>query len=148
MYGFRATSYRLDINLNWYITSCLKSLVTRVSDVYQKTVIYENKIFYRNQLKNGIRKIVFNVDETGVFLKCLSYKFTLVFKREKYLGGKYSKEWVVTLTVCSNTTEKQKLVIIEKIKKTKGFKKIKSFETNYERLLMPSDIFERVKQNS
>lgn len=92
MYGFRATLYRLDINLNLYIISCLKSLVTRVSDVYQKTVIYKNKIFYRNQLKNGIRTIVFNVDETGVFLKCLLYKFTLVFKREKYLGGKHSKE--------------------------------------------------------
>lgn len=87
---------------------------------------------------------IFNVDETGLFFKCLP-TCTLAFKGEKCFGGKHSKERVTCL-VGSNMTgsEKLKLLIIGKSKNPRCFNKIKSLPVDYvanQRSWMTADLF-------
>lgn len=74
---------------------------------------------------------IFNVDETGLFFKCLPDK-TLMLKGKECSGGKYSKERI-TIMIGSNMsgTEKLKLFVIGKAKKPRCFKGIKSLPVDY-----------------
>lgn len=84
-----------------------------------------------NLLEGYSPENVFNVDETGLFFKCLPQK-TLAFKNEKCHGGKKSKERV-TLMVGSNMAgdEKLKLLVIGKSAKPRCFKGIQSLPVDY-----------------
>lgn len=89
---------------------------------------------------------VFNMDETGLFFRCLPNK-TLTFKDDKCFGGKHSKERI-TVVVCANMSgkEKNKLLVIGKSKQPRCFKGVKSLETDYEynkKSWMTSEIFEK-----
>lgn len=89
---------------------------------------------------------IFNMDETGLFFKCLPNK-TLTFKHDKCFGGKHSKERV-TVVVCANMSgkEKCKILVIGKSKQPRCFKGVKSLEVDYEyntKSWMTSEIFER-----
>ncbi|XP_056645853.1 tigger transposable element-derived protein 6-like [Diorhabda sublineata] len=55
---------------------------------------------------------VFNMDECGLFYKCLPNK-TLAFKDDKCFSGKNSKERV-TVVVCANMTGKLRILVIGK----------------------------------
>jgi len=74
---------------------------------------------------------IFNVDETGLFFKCLPDK-TLMLKGKECSGGKYGKERI-TIMIGSNMsgTEKLKLFVIGKAKKPRCFKGIKSLAVDY-----------------
>jgi hypothetical protein len=74
---------------------------------------------------------IFNVDKTGLFLKCLPDK-TLILKEKECLGGEYGKERI-TIMVGANMpgTEKQKLFVFGKAKKSRCFKGIKSLPVEY-----------------
>lgn len=103
---------------------------------------------WKQQLSEVVRGFkpedIFNVDETGIFFKCLPTR-TLAFKGEKCFGGKHSKERVTCL-VGSNMTgsEKLKLLIIGKSKNPRCFQKIKSLPVDYvanQRSWMTADLF-------
>jgi len=74
---------------------------------------------------------IFNVDEMGLFFKCLPDK-TLMLKGKECLGGKYGKEQI-TIMVGANIsgTEKLKLFVIGKANKPTCFKGIKSLPVYY-----------------
>lgn len=57
---------------------------------------------------------IFNMDETGLFFKCLPNK-TLTFKNDKCFGGKHSKERV-TVVVCANMLMYCKLMYCRKLR--------------------------------
>ena len=75
---------------------------------------------------------VYNMDETGLFFKCLPNK-TLTFKNDKCFGGKQSEERV-TVVLCANMTgtDKLKPLVIGESKKPRCFKGVKSLEVDYE----------------
>ena len=88
---------------------------------------------------------VFNMDETGLFFKCLPNK-TLAFKNDKCFGGKHSKERV-TVVFCCNVTGSEKLrpMVIGKSKRPRCFKNVKSLEVDYyanKKAWMTGEIFE------
>lgn len=74
---------------------------------------------------------IFNVDETGLFFKCLPNK-TFTFKGERCSGGKNSKERL-TILVGANMdgSEKLPLLMIGKSAKPRCFKDVKSFPVQY-----------------
>jgi hypothetical protein len=59
---------------------------------------------------------IFNADEKGLFFR-LTPERTLIFKGEKCVGGKLSKDQV-TVLVCANVdgTKKRKLFVIGELK--------------------------------
>lgn len=61
-----------------------------------------------------------NADETGLFLK-LTPKKTLKFKRDKYVGGKLSKDRIAVLVASSMAGKKRKLLVFRQVKKTQIF---------------------------
>lgn len=89
---------------------------------------------------------VFNLDETGLFFKCLPNK-TWTFKNDDCFGGKHSKERVTVLLCCNwSGTEKLKPLVIGKSKRPRCFKGVKSLETDYDsnkKAWMTGDIFEK-----
>ncbi|XP_039275806.1 tigger transposable element-derived protein 6-like [Nilaparvata lugens] len=73
---------------------------------------------------------IYNVDETGLFFKCLPDK-TLTFKGDPCSGGKNSKERLtVMLGANASGTHKLKPLIIGKSKKPRCFKHVTSLPTN------------------
>lgn len=57
---------------------------------------------------------IYNLDETGLFYKCLPNK-SLAFKGEKCHGGKYSKDRITVVPICNSTgTHKLPLIVIGK----------------------------------
>jgi hypothetical protein len=64
---------------------------------------------------------VFNLDETGLFYRCLPDK-SLVLKGETCKGGKKSKERLTVMFCCSFTGEKLKPLVIGKAAKPRCFK--------------------------
>lgn len=106
----------------------------------------KNKYVDTNKCSNWIKNLfkiladffpnnVFNVDETGLFFKCLLDK-TLMFKGKEYLEEKYGKERI-TIMFGANTrmfeTEKLKLFVIGKEMKLRCFNgiNIKSLSVDY-----------------
>lgn len=74
---------------------------------------------------------IFNIDETGLFYKCLPDK-TLSFKGDKCHGGKNSKLRLTVLlgTNCTGTY-KLKPLVIGKYKKPRCFKNVENLPTDY-----------------
>ena len=74
---------------------------------------------------------VFNMDETGLFFKCVPNK-TYYFKSDKCHGGKYSKERI-TIAVATNMdgSEKLELLVIGKSAKPRCFKNVKNLPVSY-----------------
>ncbi|XP_055617640.1 tigger transposable element-derived protein 4-like [Toxorhynchites rutilus septentrionalis] len=74
---------------------------------------------------------IFNMDETGLFFKCLPNK-TYCFKSDKCHGGKNSKERI-TVVVATNMdgSEKLELLVIGKSAKPRCFKNIKNLPVIY-----------------
>lgn len=65
---------------------------------------------------------IYNLDETGVFFKCLPGT-TLSFKGEKCHGGKYNKDRLTVIPICNMSgTHKLRLIVIGKFAKPRGFK--------------------------
>lgn len=99
-----------------------------------------------NLLKDFEPEDIFNMDETGLFFKCLPTK-TLTYKNEKCYGGKFRKERVTVLIGANSTgTEKLKLMVIGKSKSPRCFKNIRSLPIIYRsnrRAWMTGEIFER-----
>lgn len=95
-------------------------------------------------LKDYEPKDVFNADETGLFFKCLHDK-TLIFKNEKCLGGKHSKERLTILLTTNMTgSEKLKPLVIGKAKKPRCFSGCKSLPLKTDvnkKAWMTADIF-------
>ena len=74
---------------------------------------------------------IFNVDETGLFFKCLPEK-TFIFKGQSSSGGKHSKERVTLLLGANMSgTEKLRPFLIGKWKKPRCFKQVKSLPLDY-----------------
>lgn len=93
---------------------------------------------------------IFNVDETGLFYKCLPDK-TLSFKGDACNGGKNSKLRLTVLlgTNCTGTY-KLKPLIIGKYKKPRCFKNVNNLPTDYISNLkawMTSDAFNNWLKN-
>lgn len=99
-----------------------------------------------NILKDYEADDIFNVDETGLFFKCLPNR-TLTFRNEKCHGGKHSKVRVSVLVGANSTgTEKLKLLIIGKSRKPRCFQKHQKLPVNYDsnkKAWMTSVIFEK-----
>ncbi|KAJ6639131.1 Tigger transposable element-derived protein 4, partial [Pseudolycoriella hygida] len=74
---------------------------------------------------------IFNVDETGLFFKCLP-KHTLTYRNEKCYDGKFSKVRVSVLVGANCTgTEKLKLLVIGKSRRPRCFVKNESLPVVY-----------------
>lgn len=90
-------------------------------------------------------KDIFNIDETGLFFKCMPNK-TLTFKGEKCSGRKNSKERVTVLVGANmDGSEKLPLLMIGKSAKPRCFKSVKSLPVQYEankKAWMTSELFE------
>lgn len=84
------------------------------------------------QFLNGYNpRDIFNIDETGLFFKCLP-NHTLTFKDEKCHGGKLSKDRLTVLLACNwDGSQKLKPLVIGKSAKPRCFKGIKSLPTAY-----------------
>ncbi|KAL4103217.1 hypothetical protein QTP88_010050 [Uroleucon formosanum] len=93
---------------------------------------------------------VYNVDETGLFYKCLPSQ-TFVLKGENCAGGKNSKERVTILLGSNMTgTDKIKPLLIGKSAKPRCFKGIKTYPLDYEsnkKAWMTSALFEKWLSN-
>lgn len=91
-------------------------------------------------------KNVFNVDETGLFFKCMPDK-TLTFKGETCSGGKRSKERITVLLGANmDGTEKLPALVIGKSANPRCFKNVKSLPVEYlsnSKAWMTGDIFEK-----
>lgn len=88
---------------------------------------------------------VFNIDEMGLFFKCLPNK-TMMFKNESCSGGKMSKERL-TVLVGGNASGKEKLplLVIGKYRNPRCFKNVKTFPLEYKsnkKAWMTSILFE------
>ena len=97
-------------------------------------------------IENYQPKNIFNVDETGLFFKCLPNK-TFSFKNEKCSGGKNSKERL-TILIGSNMdgSEKLPLLMIGKAAKPRCFKSARSLPVTYEankKAWMTAALFEK-----
>ncbi|GFS53381.1 tigger transposable element-derived protein 6 [Trichonephila clavipes] len=91
---------------------------------------------WQNSLSDLIKEYkprnYFNMEETGLFFKCLPEKKTFTFKKEKCDGGKHSKERLIILrAVNMGGSEKITPLIIEKSVEPRCFKGINSFPTKY-----------------
>ncbi|XP_054706706.1 tigger transposable element-derived protein 4-like [Uloborus diversus] len=88
---------------------------------------------------------VFNIDETGLFYKCVPQK-TLMFKGESCAGGKMSKDRLTVLVGANaDGSEKLPLLVIGKSKNPRCFKNVKSLPVNYKsnkKSWMTSELFE------
>jgi len=74
---------------------------------------------------------IFNVDEKGLFFKCLPEK-TFIFKGQSCSGGKHSKERVTLLLRANMSgTEKLRPLLIGKSKKPRCFKQVKLLPLDY-----------------
>ncbi|XP_054711365.1 tigger transposable element-derived protein 6-like [Uloborus diversus] len=102
-----------------------------------------------NELKKILKDYqsdnIFNVDEMGLFYKCLPNK-TLTLKDNDCHGGKSSKDRI-TVLVGANMSGKEKLrlLVIGKSKNPRVFKNVTSLEVDYrsnKKSWMTSDIFE------
>lgn len=93
---------------------------------------------------------VYNVDETGLFHKCLPSQ-TFLLKGENCAGGKNSKERVTILLGSNMTgTDKIKPLLIGKSAKPRCFKGIKTYPLDYEsnkKAWMTSALFEKWLSN-
>ncbi|CAH2096716.1 unnamed protein product [Euphydryas editha] len=97
------------------------------------------------QLLNGYDPSdIFNIDETGLFYKCLP-DHTLTFKDEKCHGGKLSKDRLTVLLACNlDGSQKLKPLVIGKYAKPRSFKGIKSLPIAYKsnkRAWMTTELF-------
>ncbi|XP_041359874.1 tigger transposable element-derived protein 4-like [Gigantopelta aegis] len=87
---------------------------------------------------------IYNVDETGIFLKLVPDK-TMEFKNVQCHGGKLSKDRL-TVLVCANMdgSDKLPLLVIGKSAKPRCFKSVKSLPTEYQsnkKAWMTGDMF-------
>ena len=85
-------------------------------------------------LKQFKAEDTFNADETGLFYRCLPDR-THVFKNDKCVGGKLSKERLTVLVTASMVGEKLPLLVIDKSANSRGFKNIKKMHMNRTRKL-------------
>lgn len=87
---------------------------------------------------------IYNLDETGLFFKCLPDK-TLAFKGERCHGGKSSKERITVVPICNSTgTHKYPLIVIGKYNSPRCFKNVHSLPVHYyanTKAWMTTDIF-------
>ncbi|KAJ6636929.1 Tigger transposable element-derived protein 4 [Pseudolycoriella hygida] len=98
-----------------------------------------------NILKDFEPDDIFNMDETGLFFKCLPNK-TLADRKEKCYGWKNSKLRLSVLVGANNSgTEKLKLLIIGKFRRPRCFAKNQQLPVQYcanKKSWMTSSIFE------
>lgn len=96
-------------------------------------------------LQSYAPKDVFNLDETGLFYKCMPNK-TMMYRNENCSGGKLSKERLTILVGANaNGTEKLPLMVIGKAKKPRCLKNVKSLPVEYHanrNAWMTLDLFE------
>lgn len=74
---------------------------------------------------------IYNLDETGLFYKCLPNK-TLAFKGEKCHGGKHAKDRITVTPICNMTgTHKLPLVVIGMFANPRCFKNVHTLPVHY-----------------
>ena len=73
---------------------------------------------------------IYNVDEFGLFYQALSSK-TMYFKKEKCVGGKFSKQRLTGLAAGNAAGQKLPMFIIGKTNKPRCFKKLKHLPCRY-----------------
>lgn len=74
-------------------------------------------------INNYSRKNIYNADETGLFFRAVPNK-TLHLKRERCIGGKFSKERLTVLFCVNMEGEKEIPLVIGKTAKPRAFKHI------------------------
>lgn len=110
-------------------------------------VLHWQKKMLPPQLIGYAAEDVYNLDETGLFFKCLPNR-TFAFKGEKCHGGKHSKERITVVPVCNMTgTHKFPLIVIGKSKSPRCFKNVRSLPVEYynsTKAWMTTDIYNRI----
>lgn len=115
----------------------------------------KNKYVEANKCSNWIKNLlnvladffpnnIFNVDETGLFFKCLQDK-TLMLKGKECTGVKYGKKRItIMLGANMSETEELKFYAIGKAMKPRCFNGVKSLSVNYrsnKKACMTSSLF-------
>ena len=88
---------------------------------------------------------IINCDETGLFFRCLPDR-THVFKNDKCVGGRHSKERITVMVTASMAGERFPLLVIGKSANPRCFKGLPKRPLHYEnnrKAWMTSEIFER-----
>lgn len=116
------------------------------SESVSSSLVDKWQVDLKKIIENYQPKNIFNVDETGLFFKCLPNK-TFSFRNDKCSGGKNSKERI-TILVGSNMdgSEKLQLLMIGKSAKPRCFKSVKSLPVIYEanrKAWMTAALFEK-----